>query len=67
MSYQAMGQLVDQWILNAEFRKNLRNDPEGTIKKSGVNLSADEWAAVKKIDWKQSDEELKSRVNKAFV
>lgn len=39
MSYSNIGQLVDKWINDGEFRKNLRNDPEGTIKKSGVNLS----------------------------
>lgn len=66
MSYQSMGQLIDKWMTDGEFRKNLRKDPEGTFKRSGLTLSQDEWTAIKQIDWKQSDEQLKSRINKLF-
>ena len=66
MSYQAMGQLIDKWMTDGEFRKNLRQDPAGTIKKCGLTLSAEDWTALKQIDWSQSDEQLKSRINKAF-
>lgn len=67
MSYQAIGQLVDKWMTDGEFRKNLRNNPAEAVKKCGVNLTSDEWAAVKQIDWSQSDEDLKARLNKFGV
>lgn len=65
MSYQAMGQLIDKWMTDGEFRKLLRDNQEEAVRKCGVTLSPDEWAALKKIDWSQSDEQLKSRINKA--
>ena len=64
MSYQSMGQLIDKWMTDTEFRKNLRQDPAGTIKKSGVTLSPEEWVILKQIDWNQPDESLKARLNK---
>lgn len=63
MSRQAIGQLIDRWLNDPEFRKKVRQDPEGAVKMSGVALAADELAAVKKIDWKLSDEELTKRAN----
>lgn len=63
MSRQAVGQLIDQWLNDPEFRKKMRQDPEGAVKSSGVKLSDSEWTAFRKIDWHQTDEELKSRAN----
>lgn len=65
MSYATMGQLIDKWMTDGEFRKNFRKDPEEAVKRCGVTLSPDEWTAVKQIDWSQSDEQLKTRINKA--
>lgn len=66
MSYQAIGQLVDKWMTDGEFRKNLRKDPEGTLKRSGVSLSQEEWAAFKSIDWNQTDDQLRTRINRGM-
>jgi hypothetical protein len=41
----------------------MRADLEGTVKRSGVELDADEWAALRNVDWSLSDEQLQARVN----
>lgn len=66
MSMQEIGKLVDKWMNDGEFRKQVRKDPEGTIRKNGVKFTEEEWKALRELDWSLSDEELKSRVTKAF-
>ncbi len=66
MSYESVGKLIDRWINDPQFRSEFRKDPDGTIKKAGVDLSKEERVALKKIDWKVSDEELRTRVSQAF-
>lgn len=56
--------LVDKWINDANFRTDIRKDPEGTVKKLNVTLDADELAAFKAINWSESDDALTARVNK---
>ena len=63
MSKESIKQMIDRWVSDAEFRKKMRQDPMRTVKSMGVELSDSEWAAFKKLDWKLSDEELKSRVS----
>lgn len=65
MSQEAIKQLIDRWVGDDEFRKKMRQDPIGTVKSSGVDLSDSEWSAFRKIDWHQTDEELKTRANNA--
>lgn len=64
MSYEQVGKLIDRWLNDPGFRNELRKDPEGCIKRSGVGLSGEELAALKKVDWKASDEQLKSQISK---
>lgn len=63
MSRQEVGKLIDHWLTDEGFRKNLRNNPEESVKKLGVKLSKEEWNAFRKIDWMLSDEDLKARIN----
>lgn len=67
MGYEGIGKLIDRWFSDPMFRQNLRQDPEGTMRKSGMTLSSEEWASFKKVDWALSDEELKNHVSKLFV
>lgn len=67
MSYEQMGRLVDKWLNDPNFRTELRKDPEGAVKKAGAGLTGEELTALKKIDWKQSDEQLKSIASKLFA
>ena len=63
MSTAAMNQLIDRWMNDGAFRTELRSDPEGTIRAHNLDLSADEWSAIRKVDWSLSDESLQARVS----
>jgi hypothetical protein len=65
MSREAIEELLDRWMDDPAFRNAIRQDPEATVRASGLELDADEWAAVRRIDWSLSDEELTSRANKS--
>lgn len=67
MSYESIGKLVDRWIEDKEFRKQVRLDAERAVRDSGIPLAPDEWAVMHKIDWKMSDEDLQGRISKLFV
>ena len=64
MSQQAVEQLLDRWMNEPQFREQLRQDPEGTVRGAGVELDADEWAALRSTDFNLSDEELQTRISK---
>jgi len=64
MSRAAIGVLIDRWLNEPEFRAAVRRDPEVAVRASGVELDAEEWAALGAIDWNLSDEELNSRLSK---
>ncbi len=66
MSREAVEILVDRWMNEPEFRAEMRQDPQGTVKRTGAALDDDEWAALSNIDWNASDEELQSRVSKQW-
>ncbi len=66
MSYETVGKLIDKWLNDPGFRSALRENPEAVIKKMKINLSEEEWVALKKMDWNMSDEALSQRVNKFF-
>lgn len=63
MSRETVGKLVDQWINDPAFRTQMRADPEGTVQRSGAKLDPDELAALRSVDWNQSDEQLQARAN----
>lgn len=67
MKREEIGRLIDRWIGDADFRKELRTDPEGTIYKCGITLDEKDYSALNKIDWTMSDETLSQRINKLFV
>jgi len=63
MSRESIEVLVEKWMEDPEFRAAVRKDPEGTVRSTGVELTADEWSAVRNFDWSLSDEELTARAN----
>lgn len=67
MNHETVGKLIDRWINEPAFRGTLKKDPEGTLKKTGIQMTDEEWAAIRRIDWKLSDDELKNRLSKLFV
>lgn len=67
MSREAVESLIDRWINDPVFREELRKDPEGAIRSTGVELDEEEWAALRRIDWGLTDEDLRLQVSKAPV
>ena len=55
---------MDRWINEPGFRDEVRRDPEGAVRRSGIQLSDDEQAALRSIDWNLPDEELRARLSK---
>jgi predicted ribosomally synthesized peptide with nif11-like leader len=65
MSRERIEELIDRWMDDPAFRTAVRQDPEAAVRAAGLDLNADEWAAVSRIDWSLSDEELSSRASKS--
>jgi hypothetical protein len=63
MAQAAVQTLVDRWLNDPSFRGALRADPEAAVRATGLDLDADEWAALRAIDWKTSDSELEARLS----
>lgn len=66
MSREAVGKLIDQWINDPEFRRQMRADPADAVQRTGAELDANEWAALRNVDWNLTDEQLRARVNNAL-
>ena len=64
MDREGVGELMDRWINEPGFRDEVRRDPEGAVRRSGIQLSDDEQAALRSIDWNLPDEELRARLSK---
>ena len=67
MSQQAVASLVDKWMNDEKFRADIRKDPEGTVKNSGVHLDEEEWKALRAIDWNAPNEQLTARASKSVT
>ena len=63
MSRESIEALVERWMEDTSFRAAVRTDPDTAIKSTGLELSSDEWAAIRNFDWNVSDEELTTRAN----
>ncbi len=63
---EALGQLTYRLLNDAEFREQMRQDPEGAAERAGYQLDDEDLQALKSVDWSQSDEQLQDRVSKAF-
>ncbi len=61
----SMQQLADRFINDAQFREQMRKDPEGAAERSGLQLDEEDLQALRSIDWSGSDEQLSERVSKA--
>jgi hypothetical protein len=62
---ESMQQLADRFINDAEFREQMKQDPEGAAERSGLPLDDEDKQALRSIDWSGSDETLNERVSKA--
>lgn len=64
MSYEAMGKLIDRWVEDKEFRKEMRLNAEMAVRKSGIQLAPEEWSVLHQVNWKMPDDELQARISK---
>ena len=64
MNRSGMEELMDQWMNDESFRAQMRSDPEAAVRGQNIELSADEWAALRALDWNLPDEQLQARVSK---
>jgi hypothetical protein len=61
---EAMQQLTDRFMNDADFREQMQQDPEGAAERSGYQLDEEDRQALRSVDWSASDEELQTRVSK---
>ena len=61
---EAMQQLADRFINDAEFREEMRQDPGGAAERAGYQLDEEDRQALRSMDWGVSDENLQARVSK---
>ncbi len=61
---EGMEQLTDRFMNNADFREQMRRNPEETAKNTGIELDDEDRQALRSMDWSGSDEELMDRVSK---
>ena len=59
-----MQQLADRFMNDPDFREQMRQDPEGAAKRTGLELDEEDRQALQSIEWNQPDEELKERISK---
>lgn len=64
---ESMQQLADRFMNDAQFREEMKQDPEGAAERSGLQLDDEDRQALRSIDWSGSHEELKERVSKRVV
>jgi hypothetical protein len=63
---EAMQQLTERFMNDADFREEMRQDPESAAEREGFALDEEDKQARKDVDWSGSDEELKERVSKSM-
>ena len=61
---EAMQQLADRFMNDANFREEMRQDPEGAAERPGYQLDEEDRQALRTVDWSGTDQELKERVSK---
>ncbi len=64
---EAMQQLADRFMNDADFREQMQQDPQGAAERSGLPLDEEDKQALKSIDWSGSDEQLNARVSKVLL
>ena len=65
MSQVGVEELIDRFTNEPAFREQMRQDPEGAVRTAGVELDEEEWAALRAVNWRASDEELQALVTKS--
>ena len=67
MANDGVDRLVDKWLNDQGFRKQMAQDPEGTVKRLGIMLTTEEWATMRNVVMSTSDEALRARISKGSL
>jgi hypothetical protein len=67
MSSSALSAVMDRFMNDEQFRAQMCSNPDLALRESGLQLSAEERAAVLTTDWVQAGEELTDRVSKGLI
>ena len=67
MSEQGAQMIADRWVEDPVFRKDLRDDTEGAVKRIGADLDPEQLEYLRSVDWSQSDDQLEELLNKRYV
>lgn len=65
MSESGIAALMERYLDDAEFRAEFARDPERAVTDAGIELSADELAALHAADGVHPAEVLKARISRA--
>jgi hypothetical protein len=63
---EAMQQLAERFMNEADFREQMRQDPVETAERSGLQLDEEDKRALRSVDWSLPDEQLRKRVSKGI-
>ena len=61
---EAMNQRAERFMNDADFREQMRQDPESAAERSGYQLDDEDRRALRSMDWDASGEQLNERVSK---
>jgi hypothetical protein len=64
MASEAVDQLMDRWLNEPGFKDAMLADPSAALQGAGLDLSDEDWAAVRSVVSGLSDEALPDRVSK---
>lgn len=64
---ETMQQLADRFMNDADFREEMRQDPERAAETHGFQLDDEDRQALKSVDWSGTDEQLMERVSKGYM
>ncbi|MHB8736076.1 MAG: Os1348 family NHLP clan protein [Terriglobales bacterium] len=67
MSRAALELLLDRWMNDPAFRAAFQADAEGAVRSSGVELDAEEWGALRRLEQTWKDDQLQPRVFKSVL
>ena len=60
----SVDRLAEKWLNDPGFRAQMQKDPEGTVRRNGIILNAEEWATVRNVVMTTGDEALRARISK---
>lgn len=65
MSQDGIDALIERYLDDPGFRADFTRDPEGTVRREGLDLDADELIALHAADGVRLGEVLRARVSRA--